>query len=307
MPAFDQTSPAAEARMPPAVTAADGPTDEMEAGAIQKAWAALSLTERRPAIHLEIDWAARTDIGRAREHNEDKYDFFLPEDPSLLALRGRLWALADGMGGHSAGQIASESALKILIRRYFSQTEMGGDSPRGALAAALRDANDLLHRAAKEMGAQGNMGTTVVAAVICNDALTIAHIGDSRAYLLRGDKPIRALTTDHSWVEEQVRRGTMSREQAETSQYRNYIMRSVGMGGAVDADIASETLQIGDTILLCSDGVTGYLEDATLERLIQGKNLSQAALDLIDAANEAGGRDNSTVLLFRVRALRPFE
>ncbi|MES2464498.1 MAG: protein phosphatase 2C domain-containing protein, partial [Armatimonadota bacterium] len=242
-----------------------------------------------------------------REHNEDKYDFFLPEDPSVLAIRGRLWAVADGMGGHSAGQIASEASLKTLVRGFFCRLQEGGDTPERALSVALADANDLLHRAAKEMGAQGNMGTTVVVTVVCEDQLTVAHIGDSRAYLLRTGESIRPLTTDHSWVEEQVRRGTMSREQAETSEYRNYIMRSVGMGGIVTPDISTETLQVGDTILLCSDGVTGYLDDATLEQLITGKNLSHAALSLVDAANEAGGRDNSTVLLFRVRAIRPFE
>jgi serine/threonine protein phosphatase PrpC len=286
---------------------ADEPTDEMEAGAIQRAWEALNVSARKPRIHLDIDWAARTDIGRAREHNEDKYDFFLPEDPSLLAIRGRLWALADGMGGHSAGQIASEASLKSVIRSYFYRLSEGGDAPETALAVALAEANNLLHRAAREMGSQGNMGTTIVVAAVCDDTLTVAHIGDSRAYLLRSGEPIRPLTTDHSWVEEQVRRGTMSREQAEKSEYRNYIMRSVGMGGTVTPDISTETLRVGDTILLCSDGVTGYLKDAKLEELITGKSLSQAALALVDAANEAGGRDNSTALLFRVRAIRPYE
>jgi protein phosphatase len=279
----------------------------MDSGAIQRAWEALNISARKPRLHLEIDWAARTDIGRAREHNEDKYDFFLPEDPAMLAIRGRLWAVADGMGGHSAGQVASEASLKTLVRNYFYRLEEGGDSPERALSVALSNANDLLHRAAKEMGAQGNMGTTVVVTVVCDDTLTVAHIGDSRAYLLRQGEAIRPLTTDHSWVEEQVRRGTMSRDQAEKSQYRNYIMRSVGMGGVVTPDISTETLQVGDTILLCSDGVTGYLNDTTLEELITGKSLSQAALALIDAANEAGGRDNSTALLFRVRAIRPYE
>ena len=286
--------------------AADAPTDEMDTGAVQQAWAALTVP-CKPHVHLEIDWAARTDIGRAREHNEDKYDFFLPDDPSVLAQRGRLWAVADGMGGHSAGQIASEASLKTLIRGYFYRLAEGGDSPQTALAKALSDANDLLHRAAKEMGAAGNMGTTVVATVVCEETLIVAHIGDSRAYMLRKGEPIRGLTTDHSWVEEQVKRGAMSRAQAEASEYRNYIMRSVGMGGTVTPDISAETLQVGDTILLCSDGVSGYLDDASLQKLIGEKSLSQAALDIIDAANGAGGRDNSTALLFRVRAIRPFD
>lgn len=282
----------------------------MDAGAIQQTWESLKPSARKPHLHLEIDWAARTDIGRAREHNEDKYDFFLPDDPALLALRGRLWAVADGMGGHSAGQIASEASLKTLIRGYFSRSSNASNtasSPQDTISKALSEANDLLHQAAKQMGAQGNMGTTVVAAVVYEDSLVVAHIGDSRAYLLRAGEPIRLLTTDHSWVEEQVRRGTMSRAQAEKSEYRNYIMRSVGMGGSVVADVTTETLQVGDTILLCSDGVTGYLGNSDLEKLITGKSLSQAALDIIDAANDAGGRDNSTALLFRVRTIGPFD
>jgi len=283
-------------------------TDEMEEGSIRRAWQAAHLATQRPRMYAEVEWAARTDIGRAREHNEDKYDFFTPEEPWLLAVRGRLWAVADGMGGHSAGQIASEAALKTLIRCYYFQIDEQGDSAAAALQTALRDANELLHRAANEIGAQGNMGTTVVAAAITDDTLTIAHIGDSRAYLLRPGEPIRPLTTDHSWVEEQVRRGLMSRAEAETSQYRNYITRSVGMGGNVAADVSTETLQVGDTVLMCTDGVTGYLSDTALQDHVNGsKSLSHAVLEIVDAANDAGGKDNSTVLILRVRAIRPFE
>jgi protein phosphatase len=295
-----------------ASSAASEATDEMEEGAIRRAWQAAQLAIRRPRVHADIVWAARTDIGRVREHNEDKFDFFIPNEfipneSSLLAMRGRLWAVADGMGGHSAGQIASETALKTLIRCYFFNLEDGEDTPETALQTALRDANELLHRAAQELGTQGNMGTTVVAAVVWEDQLTVAHIGDSRAYLLRKGAAIRPLTRDHSYVEEQVRRGYLTRAEAETSQYRNYITRSVGMGGSVSADVTSETLEEGDTILLCSDGVTGYLSDAALELYANGKGLSRAALEIVDAANDAGGRDNSTVLLMHVRSIRPFE
>jgi len=283
-------------------------TEEMEHGSIRRAWQAANLATRTPRVHAEIEWAARTDIGRAREHNEDKFDFFVPDEPSLLAIRGRLWAVADGMGGHSAGQIASEAALKTLIRTYFFDLAEGGDNPPDAIQVALRYANELLHRAAREFGAQGNMGTTVVAVAVCEDQLTVAHIGDSRAYLLRRGEAIRPLTTDHSWVEEQVRRGTMSRAEAETSQYRNYITRSVGMGGTVAADVNTETIQEGDIVLLCSDGVTGYLSDAMLqEHLTAGNSLSRTVLEIVDAANEAGGRDNSTVLVFRVLSIHPVE
>jgi protein phosphatase len=198
-----------------------------------------------------VDWAARTDIGRHRENNEDKFDFFFPDDPATLGMRGRLWAVADGMGGHSAGQIASEAALKAIIRSYYSES---ADDIEPALREAITDANALIHAAAKQFSGHGGMGTTVVAAVVRGDVLTVAHAGDSRAYLLREGEPIRQLTVDHSWVEELVRRGAMTREQAEQSPHKNVITRSVGATETVEPDVASETLRVGDTVLLCSDG-----------------------------------------------------
>ena len=252
--------------------------------------------------HAEIAWAARTDMGRVRENNEDKFDFFVPEDPAQLALRGRLWAVADGMGGHNAGQIASEVALKSLIRSYFAADAL--DDVAAALRGAVSDANALIHQAARQFEGKSGMGTTLVAVVVRDNLLTVAHVGDSRAYLLRRGEPIRPITTDHSWVEEQVRRGALSRADAEASPYRNYILRSVGVEAYVEAEVATPlTLQEGDTVLLCSDGLTGFLDDAALEATIATKGLSQAALDLVDTANDRGGRDNITALLLRVGAI----
>lgn len=281
-------------------------TEEMETAVLVRGWDAVG--ERRPATHAEIVWAARTDIGRARENNEDKFDFFLPEEASPLALRGRLWAVADGMGGHDAGQIASEAALKALVRTYFAAPASGAGEETVAdrLQAAIVEANGLIHQAARQIEGKSGMGTTLVAAVVRDDVLTIAHVGDSRAYLLR-DGQLRALTSDHSWVEEQVRRGSMSRADAEASPYRNYILRSVGVEPTVKADIATETLQAGDVVLLCTDGLTGHLSDTDLSAILPGKSLSQAVLDLIDAANQAGGKDNITALALAVKAIRAYE
>jgi PPM family protein phosphatase len=285
---------------------ADETTAEFDTEELTRGWAAAAAPEeRRPTHHTELLFAARTDIGRVRENNEDKYDFFTPEDPTTLALRGRLWAIADGMGGHSAGQVASEAGLKTVIRSYFAEpaTRDVGE----ALQKALADANFLITQAAVSMGAKNGMGTTMVVAVVLNDMLTLAHVGDSRAYLLREGERIRQLTTDHSWVEEQVRRGTLTRDQAESSPYRNIITRSVGMGEGMTADILTEKLFPGDILLLASDGVTGYLEADALAALASNKSLSKAALDIIDAANDSGGKDNSTVLLLRVLAVTPLE
>lgn len=280
-------------------------TEEIETAVLVRGWEAREGS--RPQKHAEMAWAARTDIGRTRENNEDKFDFFLPDEAAQLAARGRLWAVADGMGGHNAGQVASEAALKTLIRCYFAAPQDGQDTIADALQSALSEANDLIYRAAHQFEGKSGMGTTVVSVVVCDDMLTIAHIGDSRGYLLR-DGSLRPLTTDHSWVEEQVRRGNMSRAEAEASPYRNYILRSVGVEPAVKADIATETLQEGDIVLLCTDGLTGHVTDEQLARLLSGgKSMSQAVLDLIDAANDAGGRDNITALAMQVKSIREFE
>ncbi len=253
-----------------------------------------------PSAHARVAWAARTDIGRVRSHNEDKFDFYLPEDDPTLARRGRLWAVADGMGGHQGGQIASEFALKTLVRAYFAP---GPPDHEAALLAAVTAANTLVTQAAEQFGAKNDMGTTLVAAVILNDTLTLAHVGDSRAYLLReGERP-RQLTTDHSWVEEQVKRGSLTRDEAEASPYRNVILRSIGMGDGLQADILTERLLPGDTLVLASDGLTGYLGGDAIGAVIAGKSPSQAALALVDAANDAGGKDNVTALLIRIDSI----
>ncbi len=282
---------------------ADETTAEFDTQELARGWPQLS--DRRPTHHAELAFVARTDIGRVRENNEDKFDFFIPDDAPTLAIRGRLWAIADGMGGHSAGQVASEAGLKTVIRSYFAEPVIG--EVADALRQALADANTLITKAAVTMNAKNGMGTTMVVAVVVNDMLTLAHVGDSRAFLLREGERIRQLTTDHSWVEEQVRRGALTRDEAEQSPYRNVITRSVGMGEGMSTDILTEKLFPGDTVLLATDGVTGYLDADTLAALIGTKSLSKAALDIVDIVNDMGGRDNSTVLLLRVQEIREGE
>ena len=287
-------------------SAATEPTAEMNVAELAQGREALARTRAaRPETHARICWAARSDIGRARENNEDKFDFYLPDDAPTLAARGRLWAVADGMGGHNAGQIASEAALKIIVRGYFAQRSAQGDVA-GALQAAFQSANELICDAASRFSGRGGMGTTATVAVIRENTLTIAHVGDSRAYLLR-DGRLRQLTDDHSWVEEQVRRGGMSRQAALQSPYRNVITRSIGMGGPLQADIVQEPLLAGDLILLCTDGLTGYLDGPDLAQRLDAGSPAAAALALVDTANDAGGRDNITALLLAVRSIDPFE
>lgn len=285
-----------------AVPAAKVPTEELDADVLTKGWAAIAA--QRPTQHAVISWAARTDMGRVREHNEDKFDFYDPDEPTQLAIRGRIFAVADGMGGHTAGQVAAEWALKTLIRSYYSPT-MPVDT-EAALRTTLADANTLIFNASQQFEKANGMGTTVVAAVVKEDTLTMAHIGDSRGYLMRDGESMRQVTVDHSWVEEQVRRGMMSRADAEASPYRNFITRSVGVDANVEADVTSFQLQAGDLILMCSDGLSNYLDEAALTAIVGDKSPSQAAFDLVDAALVAGGKDNITVLLIKVRAIIPY-
>lgn len=253
-----------------------------------------------PEKHCRITWAARTEIGMQREHNEDKYDQFDPETPHLLANRGRLWAVADGMGGHAAGQRASEFGLRFLLRHYFLATDTDATT---ALATAIQHANDKLVDATKQHPEYQGMGSTLVVMVLIDDVATIAHVGDSRAYLLRhGSEPMQ-LTQDHSWVEDQVRTGSMTREEAEQSRYRNVISRCLGMEGMPGPDIQKITVQPGDTFVIVSDGITRYMQTDNIAAIVSGKSLSQAAMDMVDMANAMGGADNSTCVIVRIEGV----
>lgn len=253
-----------------------------------------------PEWHCTVSIGFRTDIGVQRENNEDKFDAFDPETPSLLAQRGRLWAVADGMGGHAAGQRASEFGLRYVIKEYFKSKD---PNPSIALSNAISYANTQLVTATETHPSYKGMGSTLVAVTLIDDMATIANVGDSRVYLLRlGDEP-KQLTVDHSWVEEQVRLGALTREEAEMSKYRNVITRCLGMDGMPGPDIQTMKVHVGDIFILVSDGITRYFETDNIAAIVSGKSLSQAALDLIDAANARGGADNSTCLLLRIDAI----
>ncbi len=257
----------------------------------------------KPEKHCRVSWAARTEIGIQREHNEDKYDHFDPEMPHLLANRGRLWAVADGMGGHAAGQRASEWGLRFLLRHYFLATDSDATT---AISAAIQNANDKLVDATKQHPEYQGMGSTLVAMMLIDDIATIAHVGDSRAYLLRQGAEPQQLTQDHSWVEDQVRAGTMTRDEAEQSRYRNVISRCLGMEGMPGPDIQKITVQQGDVFVIVSDGITRYMQTDNIAAIVSGKSLSQAAMDIVDAANHMGGADNSTCVLVRIESVDAF-
>ena len=290
--------------MPEAMITAANATQEktarLDREELSEGWAEVG---RMPRLVASVKLGAKTDLGRVRDNNEDKFDFFEPEDPAVLATKGCFYAVADGMGGHSAGQIACEMALKTVIEAYYSD-------PTADVEAGLRHAvglaNGLIFDTAQMIPDRQGMGTTLTAVIIREDRVTLAQVGDSRAYLLR-DGTMTQLTEDHSWVAEQVRLGTMTLAEAQISPFRNIITRSIGTAASVETDIFTHELRVGDVLLLCSDGLTGHLEPDEMQAVIQAHSPSVAALALVEAANERGGRDNITAVLLSVRALTPYE
>jgi protein phosphatase len=238
------------------------------------------------------DHAARTDTGRARSANEDSY-----------WVRSPLFVLADGMGGAQAGEVASQTAVDVFSAQGGLPDGPGTYEER--LAALVAQANVQVYSQAQSDEQFAGMGTTLTVAYVGENDLAIAHVGDSRFYVLR-DGELTQLTDDHSLVGELVRRGQISAEEAEDHPQRSIITRALGIEGEVVVDHFSWPVRDGDVFLLCSDGLTGMVPDARVAQLIGGApNLSTAATQLVAAANEAGGRDNITVILFRVEEVTP--
>ena len=257
--------------------------------------------EKYPRVIPILKCAAKTDMGQVRENNEDKFDFYEPESPAILSARGSLFAVADGIGGALAGQIASEMMLKNLIARYYDNPSLDIET---ALNEAIIETNDRVYHLAQMIPERSGMGTTLTAAVFVEDTVILAQVGDSRAYLIR-EGVATQITRDHSWVEEQVRAGVLSRADAELSPFRNVITRSVGAVATVLPDFFRETLRVGDTWVLCSDGLTGHVDDMEIARIAERHTPSEAARQLIELANARGGRDNITVFVISVRDLMP--
>ena len=240
---------------------------------------------------MRLSSFAGTDVGRTRAGNEDSY------------LCGRtVFAVADGLGGHQGGEVASAAAIEPLAA-LDGHGFAGPREAAEALAEAIRQANTaILDRAVGDPNLWG-MGTTLTAAAVAGDHhLQLAHVGDSRAYLLR-DGSLEQVTTDHTVVGELVRRGRLPPEQAAVHPERSILTRAVGLDPRIPVDTPDPLeLAPGDQVLLCSDGLTEVVPDATIAELLSGEGEGEAACgSLIDAANAAGGPDNITVVLLRVR------
>ncbi len=252
------------------------------------------------------DCAARTDVGKVRDHNEDYF---------IVRADLGLFVVLDGMGGHQAGEVASELAGKVtseFFDRCRKDPEMtwpfkidralGEDGSR--LAVALRHSNDRIRSLAAEDPRKGNMGTTAVAAYLKGDKTFVSWAGDSRGYQFRGGK-IWPITSDHSLLGDFIRQKNPTPEEIEAFPYKNVISRALGPSADVKVDTLLVDMKPGDTILLCCDGLHGMVKDDQMAAILtRQKDLAAACRDLILAANDAGGVDNITVVLVRRKAGR---
>ena len=225
---------------------------------------------------------AATDVGRVRDGNEDAY---LVDDAMGLV------AVADGMGGHRAGEVASATALEAL------RAAITGGRP---LRESIEDANEAVYTKSLTDTSLRGMGTTLTAGtLVAGDTVLVGHVGDSRAYLLH-DGELRQVTDDHSLVEELVREGRLTADEAAVHPQRSIITRALGVDASVEVDVYPVELVPGDRLLLCSDGLTGMVpEDEILRVVTESENVEAACQQLIDEANERGGLDNITAILVK--------
>lgn len=248
-----------------------------------------------------LDFGVRSDAGRVRENNEDSV---------CVAPELNLFVLSDGMGGLASGEVASRMAAETIVtqcreaRGEAAEGDSDGQSTSAAelaicLASAVRGANQAVHSAAQESKELNGMGATIVAAWFADERVVVAHVGDSRAYRLRAGQ-FEQLTQDHSFVAEQVRRGAMTAQEAGTSNLQNVLTRALGIDEEVLVDVDEELLLEGDTILLCSDGLTRELSDPQIAGVLRDAGDSQEAAErLVELANQAGGEDNITAIVVR--------
>lgn len=250
-----------------------------------------------------IDHGALSDVGRKRFHNEDR---------CLVDAERRLFVVCDGMGGGNAGEVASALAVQAVQEHvaaaasnpalsFIGERHHSVSACTNRLASAIRGANERIYRAAWDHAEWLGMGTTIVAVQVHEDVLSFAHVGDSRLYLIR-NQTIQPLTVDHSWVAEEVGLGRMTEEEAARSPRRNIVTRALGVEPSVEVCVGELPLFADDRILLCSDGLTHGLQAARLlHSMTDVDDMAAVARRLVALANEAGGEDNTTVVILAVR------
>jgi PPM family protein phosphatase len=262
------------------------------------------LTEESKEQNGRLEACGRTDIGRHRPHNED----------SIVVAKGlSLFAVADGMGGHAAGEVASRTAVEAL-ENFITQTstdhdftwpfgmDKNYDFEENILLTAIHLANRKVCQVASENQDYAGMGTTMAAIYAPEARIHIGHVGDSRVYRLR-ERRLELLTMDHSWVNEQLQRNVITEDEARNHRWRNVITRALGNRSELEVDLQTVEPLAGDRFLICSDGLTGMLRDEEIAEILNrcDDDLEEACDTLVEASNAAGGMDNISVVLVRVQ------
>ncbi|MBP5275731.1 MAG: Stp1/IreP family PP2C-type Ser/Thr phosphatase [Lachnospiraceae bacterium] len=236
---------------------------------------------------------SKTDIGKLRQLNQD---FVFTSELPLGAL-DNLFLVADGMGGHKAGDYASKCAVETVIQMC---SESKGKRMVTAISDAINEANTRIRRKAMEDENMVGMGTTMVLATVSDDTLTVANVGDSRLYIVSDENTITQITRDHSLVEEMVRMGGIDRVSARNHPDKNIITRAIGATGNVNIDFFEVPLKDGDVILMCSDGLSNMIDDKEILKIVSGEeDIEESAAKLIETANSNGGSDNISVVLIK--------
>ncbi|HEX5131007.1 MAG TPA: Stp1/IreP family PP2C-type Ser/Thr phosphatase [Candidatus Krumholzibacteria bacterium] len=250
---------------------------------------------------LKLEYASLSDRGRVRLNNEDACGSIVPETPEGLAEKGAVFVVADGMGGHRGGEIASQIAVRTILAFYATDSEQDRSQ---ALSFAFREANKTIIQESVADSALFGMGTTCTALALHDGHAYFAHVGDSRGYLLRA-RAIKQITNDHSIVGEMVRSGIITDEDARHHPKRNVITRSLGAQEDTAADLPAVPLEIqpDDVFLLCSDGLTSYLSDQDIASVLMLSAPEEACKRMVKMANDQGGRDNITVVVVAVRSV----
>lgn len=238
-----------------------------------------------------------SNVGKKRKNNEDSCILCAPRDERLAEERGLLFAVADGMGGASAGEYASRVALRVLVEKYYSGLLLPAPD---ALREAVQSANDRIFEEADLNPMYAGMGTTVSALVVHGEWAYVVQVGDSRVYLLRERSGIHQITRDHSLVAEQVRNGILSEQEARNHSLKNLITRAVGIKEKVKSDLFAVRVKLGDTMLLCSDGLSNLVPDSKIADALAAADLRAGTRLLIGRALDGGGTDNITAVVVRI-------
>jgi serine/threonine protein phosphatase PrpC len=251
---------------------------------------------------LNLEIGNVSDVGRVREHNEDSFACLQPSGRRQTQRRGHLLVVCDGMGGAVGGKTASSIAAETIPAVYYGGNQ---SSPSAALAEALHEANHRIYKRSQENPELAGMGTTTVALALVQGKAHIAHVGDSRCYFVR-DGAIKQITEDHSIVQRMVKDGLLTPEQARNHPEGHILSRSIGVAPSVDVDLQEPLeLRAGDTLILCSDGLSGQVEASEILEAVSSAAPQEAAGKLVELAKERGGPDNITVQVVRAVQGRP--